>query len=110
MAVISALGYDNPIEKYNIGKYYLNEAQLPFVMEQYGFKHIKTGYVLVDLTPDNLETTPKFAVRFLPMAVFAYDIRLLVYFVYRKPIFHFLYSFLIISIVFPPIPKFLWNG
>ena len=53
--------YDNSIEKYNIGKYYLNEAQLPFVMEQYGFKHIKTGYVLVDLTPDNLETTPKFA-------------------------------------------------
>lgn len=30
-------------------------------MEQYGFKHIKTGYVLVDLTPDNLETTPEFA-------------------------------------------------
>lgn len=53
--------YDNSIEKYNIGKYYLNEAKLPFVMEQFGFKHIKTGYVLVDLTPDNPETSPEFA-------------------------------------------------
>ena len=53
--------YDNSIEKYNIGKYYLNEAKLPFVMEQYGFKDIKTGYVLVDLTPDNPKTSPEFA-------------------------------------------------
>lgn len=53
--------YDNSIEKYNIGKYYLNEAKLPLVMEQFGFKHIKTGYVLVNLTPDNPETSPEFA-------------------------------------------------
>ena len=53
--------YDNSIEKYNIGKYYLNEAKLPFAMEQNGFKHIKTGYVIVNLTPDNTDISPEFA-------------------------------------------------
>lgn len=53
--------YDSSIDKYNVGKYYLNEAKLPAVMEQYGFKQIKTGYVAVILTPDNPDTTPEFA-------------------------------------------------
>lgn len=52
---------DNSIDKYNVGKYYLSEAKLPAVMEQYGFKSVKTGYVVVDLTPDNPDTAPEFA-------------------------------------------------
>ena len=53
--------YDNSIEKYGIGKYYLNEAKLPAAMERYGFKSVKTGYVIADLTPDNHDITPEFA-------------------------------------------------
>lgn len=44
--------YDNTLEKYSVGKYRMNEAQLPAAMAQYGFKDISTGYALIDLTPD----------------------------------------------------------
>ena len=53
--------FDNAVEKYGIGKYYLNEAKLPVVMERYGFKNVKTGYVIANLTPDNPDTAPEFA-------------------------------------------------
>ncbi len=53
--------FDNAVEKYGIGKYYLNEAKLPAVMERYGFKNVKTGYVIANLTPDNPDTAPEFA-------------------------------------------------
>ncbi len=49
--------YDNTINKYSIGKYYMNESELPLAMERYGFRNIKTGFVTVDLTPDH----PKFS-------------------------------------------------
>ena len=42
----------------------MNEAELPAAMEKYGFQDIKTGFVTIDLTPDN----PKFS------ATFAYNI------------------------------------
>lgn len=53
--------YDDVIDKYAIGKYPMNEAELPAVMEQYGFKNISTGFVTVDLTPDNPKFSPTFA-------------------------------------------------
>ena len=56
--------YDNTIDKYSICKYPMNEAELPAAMEKYGFQDIKTGFVTIDLTPDN----PKFS------ATFAYNI------------------------------------
>ena len=30
-------------------------------MERYGFKSVKTGYVIANLTPDNPDTAPEFA-------------------------------------------------
>ena len=53
--------HDNTIEKYGVGKYYLNEKELPAVMERHGFKFVKTGYVIADFTPDNPDTAPEFA-------------------------------------------------
>ena len=53
--------FDNAVEKYGVGKYYLNEAKLPAAMERYGFKSVKTGYVIANLTPDNPDTAPEFA-------------------------------------------------
>ena len=49
---------DDSMEKYAICKYPMSEAELPAAMEQYGFHHIQTGFVTVDLTPDH----PKFSV------------------------------------------------
>ena len=49
--------YDNTMDKYAICKYPLNEAELPGAMEKYGFRNISTGFVTIDLTPDN----PKFS-------------------------------------------------
>lgn len=44
---------DNTSDKYAIGKYWMSEAELPAAMEKYGFKNIGTGFVTVDLTPDD---------------------------------------------------------
>lgn len=49
--------YDDTISKYSICKYPMNEAELPVTMEKYGFRNVQTGFVTVDLTPDN----PKFS-------------------------------------------------
>ena len=49
--------YDDTMDKYSICKYPMNEAELPVAMEKYGFRNISTGFVTIDLTPDN----PKFS-------------------------------------------------
>lgn len=56
-----AAQYDDTLTKYAVGKYAMNEAKMPIIMGQYGFKNINTGYALVDLTPDNPNVTPEFA-------------------------------------------------
>lgn len=48
--------YDDTMDKYAICQYPMNETELPVTMEKYGFKDVQTGYVTIDLTPDN----PKF--------------------------------------------------
>ena len=49
--------YDDSMEKYSICKYPMSEAELPAAMKRYGFNNIRTGYVAIDLTPDD----PKFS-------------------------------------------------
>ena len=41
------------MDKFEVCKYPMNEAELAAVMEKYGFRKVTTGYVLMDLTPDN---------------------------------------------------------
>lgn len=53
--------YDETLEKYSVGKYSMNEAELPAEMQKYGFKRIKTGYAVINLTPDNPDNTAEFA-------------------------------------------------
>lgn len=49
--------YDDTMSKYSICKYPMNEAELPITMGKYGFRNVQTGFVTIDLTPDN----PKFS-------------------------------------------------
>ena len=45
--------YDDTFDKYAVHKYSMNEAELPTAMEQHGFRNIRTGFVAIDLTPDD---------------------------------------------------------
>lgn len=53
--------HDETLNKYSVGKYRMNEAELPAVMGKYGFRGVETGYALVDLTPDNPGFSAEFA-------------------------------------------------
>lgn len=44
---------DDVLEKYSVGRYSMTEKELPMVMESNGFVDVSTGYVVIDLTPDN---------------------------------------------------------
>ena len=48
-------------EQYGVGRYWLSEAGLPAVMEQYGFTCVSTGYAVIDLTPDAPKYGPEMA-------------------------------------------------
>ena len=39
-------------ERYGVGRYHMDEAELPRSMEQNGFSDVTVGYALIDLTPD----------------------------------------------------------
>lgn len=45
--------YDHSRDRYGICRYPMNEAELPLAMESYGFQNVHTGFVTVNLTPDN---------------------------------------------------------
>ncbi len=45
--------FDDSFEKFSIGKYAVNEAELPLSMERHGFHSLSTGFVCIPLTPDN---------------------------------------------------------
>lgn len=45
--------HEESLDKFEVCKYPMNEAELPVIMEKYGFRKVTTGYVLMDLTPDN---------------------------------------------------------
>lgn len=53
--------FDDSMEKYAVCKYPMSEAELPAAMEKYGFRNVKTGFVTVDLTPDNPRFSPAMA-------------------------------------------------
>ena len=57
-------GKDIPGEL-NVGKYWLNETELPMQMQEYGFRDISTGFVLIGLTPDNPGNPAGFAVQMI---------------------------------------------
>ena len=48
-----------------VGKYWLDEAGLPMQMQEYGFRDISTGFVLIGLTPDNPGNPAGFAVQMI---------------------------------------------
>lgn len=52
---------DGIIEKYSIGKYAMSEKELPSAMEKLGFFDISTGYVVIDMTPDDPKYPPQMA-------------------------------------------------
>lgn len=53
------------LKKYNVGKYWLNESELPLQMAEYGFRNVSTGYSLIELTPDNPGCSDEFAERII---------------------------------------------
>ena len=50
--------FDDSMERFNVGKYGMNEQTLPKTMEEFGFQSISTAYAVSNLTPDN-ECIPK---------------------------------------------------
>lgn len=45
--------YDDSMDRFSVCKYPMSEAEIPTAMAEYGFSNISTGFVTVDLTPDN---------------------------------------------------------
>lgn len=45
--------HDDSMDRFNVCKYPMSETEIPTLMAEYGFSRISTGYVTVDLTPDN---------------------------------------------------------
>ena len=50
--------YNDSMDRFAVCKYPMSEAEIPTVMAEYGFSNISTGFITVDLTPDN----PRFSV------------------------------------------------
>lgn len=53
--------HDDSTDRYAVCKYPMSEAELPSAMEAYGFREVRTGYVTVDLTPDDPKYPPAMA-------------------------------------------------
>ena len=45
--------FDDSMERFNVGKYGMNEQTLPKTMEAFGFQRVSTAYAVSNLTPDN---------------------------------------------------------
>ncbi len=52
---------DDSMKKYGVGRYAMSEAELPAAMAKYGFRDVRTGYALADLTPDDPGVSPDLA-------------------------------------------------
>lgn len=52
---------DDSMEKYGVCRYPMSEAELPAAMEKYGFREVRTGYAIADLTPDDPGVSPELA-------------------------------------------------
>ena len=49
------------MKKLEVCRYPMTEDELPAAMENYGFRCVTTGYVVIDLTPDDPKYPPKLA-------------------------------------------------
>ncbi len=49
------------LEKLSVRRFPMSESEIPALMEKNGFTNIKTGYAVVDLTPDDSKYSPKMA-------------------------------------------------
>lgn len=49
---------DDSMERFSVCQYPMSESELPLAMERYGFHQVRTGYAVIDLTPDH----PKYSV------------------------------------------------
>lgn len=52
---------DEVNREYHVCAYTMNETEYPTCMEKYGFRHVSTAYLTVNLTPDNSEYPPETA-------------------------------------------------
>ena len=52
---------DDTFSRYGVGKYAVNEAELPQRMEEYGFRNVTVSYVAVNLTPDDPSVSAEMA-------------------------------------------------
>ena len=52
---------DDSMERFAVARYAMSEAELPAAMEQYGFREVRTGYAVSDLTPDDPTVGPELA-------------------------------------------------
>lgn len=52
---------DDTLDRFAIGKHYMNEQELPLAMAQHGFTDITTGFVALNLTPDHPGCPPEMA-------------------------------------------------
>ena len=49
------------LEKFQVCRFPMTEAELPASMEKYGFTEVSTGYAVINLTPDNPNYSSQFA-------------------------------------------------
>lgn len=54
--------FDDSMECFSVGKYAMNEKQLPRTMQEMGFMKISTAYAVSNLTPDNEENSKETAI------------------------------------------------
>ena len=46
-------GFEEELERYQVCRYPMTEAEIPASMEKFGFSDVSTGYAVINLTPDN---------------------------------------------------------
>ena len=49
------------LEKFQVCRFPMTEAELPVSMEKYGFTDVSTGYAVINLTPDNPQYSKQFS-------------------------------------------------
>lgn len=52
---------DDSMSRFSVCQYPLSEAELPRMLEECGFRQLRSGYALIDLTPDHPRFPPEMA-------------------------------------------------
>lgn len=53
--------HDDSMDRFAVCKYPMSEAEMPAIMTKYGFSGVSTGFVTIDLTPDDPKYPPSLA-------------------------------------------------